>query len=318
MELSGVFYAADAPYDPVYTPDIVFAHRETGDLKLQLLTPGYPNLPPEKKSSLFNIIRKENNLPAPEPKQNPARYPLIVDIPGSGWSGTTGYPHVPHMIDLCKRGFVVACIEYRGTFKDDVRFPAAVQDAKEAIRFLRAHAGMYLIDPDHVALLGDSSGGHTAAMAALTGDEPRFNIGEHLDQPTVVNSCVLFYAPNDLTNLVADRKAEGKHLRPTEDPWPFEGREIFHNDFMNDPAAMLADASATNYISADKKMPSFVFINGDEDPIIPMLQGDRFCKRVRECGGRAEFYKVLGGMHGKGCWSDDVMDLVGKFLHATI
>jgi acetyl esterase/lipase len=50
-----------------------------------------------------------------------------------------------------------------------------VQDTKEAIRYLRAHAGEYHIDTAHVGLLGDSSGGHTVAMAALTGDEPRFN-----------------------------------------------------------------------------------------------------------------------------------------------
>lgn len=97
------------------------------------------------------------------------------------------------MVELARQGFVVASIAYRGTFKDDVRFPAAVQDTKEAIRYLRANAAQYHIDPAHVTLLGDSSGGHTAAMAALTGSEERFNIGEHLDERTDVSACVIFY-----------------------------------------------------------------------------------------------------------------------------
>ena len=65
---------------------------------------------------------------------------------------------MPKIVELAKLGFVVASIEYRGTYKEDVRFPAAVQDTKEAIRFLRANAETYHVDPAHVMLLGDSSG----------------------------------------------------------------------------------------------------------------------------------------------------------------
>ncbi|MBQ4086344.1 MAG: alpha/beta hydrolase [Clostridia bacterium] len=318
MEFSGILYASQNKYDVVYTHDVVFAHRETGDLKMQILTPARPNLPDEHKHALFTMLKKEKKLPERKPEPETRRFPLIVDVPGSGWSGATGYVHVPNMIDLARAGYVVASIEYRGTFKDDVRFPAAVQDCKEAVRFLRAHADEYLVDVNRIALLGDSSGGHTVAMAALTGDEERFNIGDHLDQPTKVNSCVIFYGPNDLEHLVADRKAEGKRLRPGEDPWPFEGKEIFHFDFDNDPETYLADASATNYIAPGKPMPAFLFLNGDQDPIIPLRQGDRFCKKVRECGGRAEFYKIVGGGHGNGCWTEDAMALVKKFLDATV
>ena len=318
MELTGTLYASRQRCDVAYTPDIVYAHRKTGDLKLQLLTPAWPNLPREEKPSLFTILNKDKPKPPADPYPEKRRFPLIVDVPGSGWSGTTGYVHIPNMMDLARAGYVVASIEYRGTFKDDVRFPAAVQDCKEAVRFLRAHADEFLIDPERVALLGDSSGGHTVAMAALTGDEPRFNIGEHLDQSTSVSSCVIFYGPNDLEHLVADRKAEGKKLRPGEDPWPFEGREIFHFDFDSAPERYLADASATNYITPGKPMPDFLFLCGDEDPIIPLRQGDRFCKRVRECGGRAEFYKILGGGHGSGCWTESSLDLVRRFLDSTV
>lgn len=318
MEISRTIYAdACDAYDPVYTPDVVFAHRETGDLKLQLLTPIRPDIPRPQNHALYAKIDKERNRQHeehPMPPKDTRKFPLILDIPGSGWSGAEGYAHVPRMMELAKQGFAVACISYRGTFKDDVRFPAAVQDAKEAIRFLRAHADMYHIDPEHVTVLGDSSGGHTAAFVALTGEEEKFNIGEHLDQSTSVNACVLFYAPNDLPNLVPDRIAEGKHLRPGEGEYPFEAREIYQDDFLKNPAAMLADASPINYISSEKRLPAFLFLQGDDDPIIPMAQGLRFCDRVRECGGRAEFVKIAGGAHGNGCWTKEAMALVTQFL----
>lgn len=286
---------------------------------LQILTPAQPNIPRPPKPSLFTQLAAEGKLKMAKHEPDPRRFPLIVDVPGSGWSGAEGYAHVPHMVELAKHGYVVASIAYRGTFKDDVRFPAAVQDTKEAIRFMRAHADEYLVDVNHIALLGDSSGGHTVAMAALTGDEERFNIGENLDQTTAINSCVIYYGPNDLLNLVADRIAEKKRIRPGEGEFPFEAREIYKDDFLKNPHQMLADASPINYISAEKKMPAFLFLQGDEDPIIPLAQGDRFCRRVRECGGRAEFYKIVGGGHGGiGCWTPEALTLIRKFLDATV
>lgn len=315
MEISRTFYSdAHTAHEVTYTPDIVFAHRETGDLKLQLLSPAAPNLPPRFVNPIFAELEKEGKIP-PHPKDT-RRFPLLVDVPGSGWSGAQGYAHVPKMVELAKLGFVVASLEYRGTYKEDVRFPAAVQDTKEAIRFLRANAETYHVDPAHVMLLGDSSGGHTVAMAALTGNEERFNIGEHLDQSTEVESCVIFYGPNDLLNLVPDRLAEHKKLRPGEGEFPFEAREIFKEDFRQNPEGMLADASPINYIERAKKLSAFLFIQGEEDPIIPMRQGLRFCEKVREHGGRAEFVKVCGAGHGTGCWPKEVMEMMGQFLRA--
>ena len=316
MEISRTIYSnAKSEYEISYTPDIVYAHRETRDLKLQLLSPATPDLPQTQHDHpLYAQLAKEGKMP-PRPKDL-RRFPLIVDVPGSGWSGAEGYSHIPKMVQLAELGFVVASIGYRGTYKDDVRFPAAVQDTKEAIRYLRAHAEMFHIDPEHVLLLGDSSGGHTVAMAALTGNEERFNIGENLEQSTQVNACVIFYGPNDLLHLVSDRLAEGKRLRPGEGEFPFEAREIFQEDFLKDPEQMLADASPINYIEKAEKLPPFLFLQGEEDPIIPMQQGLRFCQKIRDCGGRAEFVKICGAGHGQGCWTKEAMDIIAHFIQA--
>ncbi len=290
MDCSGVIYAdMSRQHDVTYLHDITFAHRATGDLTLQLLLPSRT-----KKNEVF---------------------PLVIDVPGSGWSGADGHRHVPLLVSLAQAGYAVACISYRGTFRDNVRFPAAVQDLKEAIRFMRANAEKYSIDPDRIALFGDSSGGHTVILGALTENDPRFNIGEHLDVDACVRACVAFYAPNDFVHLVSDRLEERKKLRPGEGEFPFEGREIYADDFLIEPHEKLVEASAFTYIEGCKKLPPFIFLQGDDDPIIPMRQGLRFCEAIRDYGGRAEFYKIAGGGHGRGCFSPQTMELVEHFLN---
>lgn len=315
-QLAGTLYADFSGCDVTLTPNVVYAHRESRDLTMQILTPYRPNYP--WKPPVFKPNDPKAHFHHGAPQKDARRFPLIVAVPGSGWSGGEGMAYVPRMVELAAHGYVVACISYRGTFRDDVRFPAAVQDTKEAVRFMRAHAEEYLVDVDRVALLGDSSGGHTVALAALTGDEPRFTLGEHLEQTSRVKSCVIFYGPNDLLNLVPDRLAEGKTLRPGEGEYPFEAREIFQDDFLQAPKEMLAEASPINYIRKDGPLPPFLFFNGDKDPIIPVQQGVRFCEKVRACGGVADFNKIIGAAHGAGCWTKETMQLIIRFLGATV
>lgn len=66
------------------------------------------------------------------------------------------------------------------------------------------------------------------------------------------------------------------------------------------------------------KLSPFLYVQGDEDGIIPMAQGLRFCDRLRECGGRAEFLKIAGGEHGTGVWSQEMLAYVSSFFKAYI
>ena len=190
---------------------------------------------------------------------------------------------------------------------------------KEAVRFLRAHADDYRIDPKRVGLLGDSSGGHTAAMASLAPDSAaEFNVGDNLDQSSEVSACCCVYGPVDLINLVQDRLNEHKTLRPEEEVFPkgapFEALEIWQERYKEDPEKYLRIASPYYRIENAEKLPPFLFVQGDEDGIIPMAQGLRFCDKLREYGGRAEFLKVAGGEHGTGVWSREMLEYVVQFF----
>lgn len=319
MEIAKTIYA-DMGYEVTYTPDIVFAHRETGDLTLQLVTPRPPVLPP-REENFYNPIKEKferwGRPLVPDTAKEERRFPLIVDCPGSGWAGADGHRHIPYLVDLARNGFAAAGISYRGTYRDNVVFPAAVQDLKEAVRFLRANAGAFHIDPDRVGLLGDSSGGNTVAMAALA-DGEKYDIGEHLDISSKVSACCCVYGPVDLLNLVQDRIDEHKPLRPDEAPFPegvpFEAMEIWQEKYLDDPAGFMREASPYYCIHEGEKPVPFQYIIGDDDPIIPMAQGLRFCEKLRECGGRAELIKVAGGEHGNGVWTKEMMENVIQFF----
>ena len=331
MDISKTIYSCKhREYDVVYTPDVVYAHRPCGELTLQVVSPIPPALPP-RKETWYNPIREKfarwhkegGDLVAAEKRKEIPLFPLIVDCPGSGWAGADGHGHLPHLVDLARAGFVAAAISYRGTYRDNVVFPAAVQDLKEAVRFLRANAQAYHIDPDRVGLLGDSSGGNTVALAALTADEDtRFNLGEHMDQSAAVRACCCVYGPVDLIHLVQDRLDEGKRLRPEEavfpEGMPFEAMEIWQETYREDPEGCLRAASPFYYVETAEKLPPFLYVQGDEDAIIPMAQGLRFCDALRARGGRAEFLKVAGGEHGTGVWSREMMDYVTDFFKTYI
>ncbi len=333
MNIARTLYKKDAlEYNVCYVHDVVFAERNGKELKLQLVCPvspvwdGQPGpmTPVQKKFAEWrkkDAGDKKAAVPKPPMKHEEPRFPLIVDVPGSGWGGAEGYGHVPYLVDLARHGFVAAAISYRGTYKDNVVFPAAVQDTKEAIRFLRANAVKYHIDPDRVGLLGDSSGGNTVSMAALTGDdEVEFNIGENFDQSSEVKACCNFYGPVDLLGLLSDRIAEGKRLRPgeAEEGLPFEAMEIWQEEYKTSPEEHLRLASPHYRIESAKHLPPFLFIQGEEDGIIPVAQGLRFCDKLREHGGRAEFVKVVGAGHGADCWSKEALELVVQFFRTYL
>ena len=332
MEIAKTIYSAmNTEYDPVCVPDVVFARRESGDLTLQLMLPVDPGiLPPvdyydpigPKMEEWASRGAKPLHVPAPED----AKFPLIVCCPGSGWAGADGHQYMARLVSLARRGFASAAVSYRGTYRDDVVFPAAVQDLREAVRFLRANAPQFRIDPDRVGLLGDSSGGNTAAIAALAGSEVpgfpelRFDAGEYPEVSSDVKAVCLVYAPVDLLNMLDDRVREGKLLRPGEEEsgLPFERMEIWQDRYRDDPERYLAAASPISYVGDAAHLPPVLFVQGDEDQIIPMAQGLRFCEKLRERGGRAEFVKVAGGDHGGGIWSREMLDLTAQFFKAYL
>ena len=102
--------------------------------------------------------------------------PLLIWIHGGGWMGGSK-SQCPYLYQL-RRGYIVASVEYR--FSQKALFPAQIQDCQAAIRWLRANARKYNIDPDRIGVGGASAGGHLAALVGTSGGHKAFPpIGGH-------------------------------------------------------------------------------------------------------------------------------------------
>jgi acetyl esterase/lipase len=136
------------------------------------------------------------------PHKQGERLPLVVWVHGGAWiSGDKANPRAPR--ELGDR-YIVASIDYR--LSKEATFPAQIYDCKAAIRWLRANADQYDIDPDRIGAWGGSAGGHLVALLGTSGgvEELEGDVGDYLDRSSVVQAVCDFYGPTDLALLYND------------------------------------------------------------------------------------------------------------------
>lgn len=124
--------------------------------------------------------------------------PAIVYYPGGGFTSANHEKFIEMRMALAKAGFVVAAAEYR-TVPD--RYPALINDAKAAVRYLRAHARKFGIDPQRIGVIGDSAGGYVAQMMGTTNGEKQFDTGDFTEVSSDVQAAVTIYGISNLMNI---------------------------------------------------------------------------------------------------------------------
>lgn len=272
--------------------DIIYANRDGRDLKMHILEP-------------------KVHFGAPDEEQEaPHKWPCIAYIQGSAFHEQWLWNNISRHIRAAEHGYAVAIIEYRPS---EVKpFPAQMQDAKTGIRFLRKNAEKYNIDPEHIAVAGDSSGGHTALMAGFTGDdEPDTDL---YNEYSAKVSCIIdVYGPT-VFSLMNYYESSQNHY----DPDSPEGFEIGHKNVLENPE--LANATIPmNYLSPDKKTPPVLIIHGGRDMLVPFNQSCRLYTYMKEMGKDVTFYKIDDASHGGlGFDNDTILNIVMDFLKANI
>ncbi len=209
--------------------------------------------------------------------------PVLILIHGGGFLKGDKSLNNTRIQKMTKLGFVSASAMYR--LAPEHKFPAALDDIKLAIRFLKANAERYHIDPERIIVSGSSSGSYLAIMAGVTGNSDVFSDhGVYSDVDSSVHAVMGQSSP------IADFRLEKYSDRPTVN------RLIDSNS--NDREKILAAMSPITYL--DKNDPAIFLSHGDADPVLPVDMSREFVNELEKIGHSYEYHEVKGGTHSFG------------------
>ena len=226
--------------------------------------------------------------------------PLILFVQGSSWTTPNLGYEIPMLSHFAEEGCIVATVSHRSA-QDGFPFPAFLEDVKCAIRFLRANAVTYSIDPQRIMAFGTSSGGNTVCLLGLTGDDPALRTAEYADQSDAVCAVAACFAPTDLPALFDYLKAMPNITA------------VMAAYFGADPAqwdSVMRRWSPVYRVEAGKAYPPFLLLHGTADPVVPCDQMDKLYTRLAEAGADVQAYYVDGAEHEGNFWSPDVRRVI--------
>ena len=241
------------------------------------------------------------NLARPAKTDGPV--PVVLVIHGGGWAAGNRSQHDDLTWKFAQRSYVSATISYR--FAPQHLFPAQVEDAKCAVRFLRAHAAKYQLDPTRVGAMGFSAGAHLAMMLG-TMDKADGLEGEGgwPDQSSKVQAVVSFVGPTDLK---ADDFGE----------MSLGILRNFVGGTQAEKLELCRKASPITFVNAGDA-PMLLF-QGTRDPLIPNTQAYKMAEALTAAGVKGRVELILGGGHG---WGSDEMDRtleeMYRFFNSTL
>jgi acetyl esterase/lipase len=219
------------------------------------------------------------------PAQGDGPFPTVLCIHGGGFRAGTRDSYDGLIRQLAERGYVAATVTYRLAPK--YPFPAAIYDVKAAVRWLRANAAKYHIDPDHIGVTGGSAGGHLAQFLGVTADVKEFEGDEgNLDQSSRVTCVVNDYGPSDFT------KSYGKSVDAAEVLPLFLGGNLEQQRQKHILASPL-------YWVTPHAAPTLC-IHGTKDNYVAYEQAVWMVDKLLAAGVEAELMTMDGAGHGFG------------------
>jgi acetyl esterase/lipase len=227
------------------------------------------------------------------PEKVSGRLPMIVWIHGGGWSRGRKEGHSP-AVTLVQDGYAVASIDFRLT--GVAPFPAQIEDCKAAVRWLRANASKYNLDPDRIGVWGFSSGGHLAALLGTSGGVKELEgNGDNMSYSSRVQAVCVVSGPGDLLQLYRDATGpSGAEMNPKVKP----GLEALIGVPVEENKTKAMAASPISYVSKDD--PPFLIIQGENDPTVPVSLTQSFFAALKAAGVDATLEIATGRGHGVG------------------
>lgn len=212
------------------------------------------------------------------PKNIQKDTPCLVFIHGGGWKKGKKENYLRYNIDFAERGYITASISYR--LSGVAKFPAAVIDAKNAIRWIRANAGDYQIDPEQIVAIGGSAGGHLSLMVGHADDTGFESEEKYKDVSSEVKAVVNFYGVADMTTPTAIKAHQvlsfmGKNYAEAEDDYKL--------------------ASPMTHLKVDG--PPTLSFHGSIDELVPVSQSEILHQRLDELGVENYLDVIQGWPH---------------------
>lgn len=204
----------------------------------------------------------------------------LILIHGGGWKSGNRGDYRYYGVKFAQQGYVAASIDYR--LRDVALFPASVEDAKCAVRWMRASAAKLHVDPQRIAVAGGSAGGHLAMMVGYSSDVPALEGGGgHQQTSSRVQAVVDFYGPVDLTT-------------------PYARTHDLVTGYLGKPFAEAPEvyrrASPMTYITDDD--PPTLILHGTIDDLVPIRQADALAAALEKAGVPHRYQRLEGWPHG--------------------
>lgn len=234
------------------------------------------------------------------------KYPLIVYVQGSAWMKQEMHS-MPQLTKMAKKGYVIAIVEYRHSAV--AGFPAQIEDTKTAIRFMKKNGEKYNADTSKIILWGDSSGGHTVLMTAVTVNQNKFDDEGQDKDPISLKAVIDFYGPTDISKMnkepstwdhITDKSPEGMFLG---------GVNVLENPDKVKPTIPM------NYVAQDQTIPPILIAHGNKDRLVPFGQSVMMFDALKKNNKDAVMYQINGADHGGApFWSKEMLEIVDQFI----
>ncbi|MCB1228295.1 MAG: alpha/beta hydrolase, partial [Verrucomicrobiales bacterium] len=227
------------------------------------------------------------------------RLPVVLWVHGGGWN--QGSKDRCPAAWLAQKGFAVASVEYR--LSTEARWPAQMEDCRDAVRWLRDHAAELGFDADHIGVWGGSAGGH---LVALMGTLP---LPEGEKTSARVQAVCDWYGPSDLLTMPPNVVSEKRSREQVEKS---NGAILLGAPIMDVPE-LAKRCSAFHQVSAGDA--PFLIMHGEKDPMVPLEQSEKLDAALRGAGVESELVIIPEGGHGGAAFQTDaVREKVQRFF----
>jgi len=270
--------SAEVPSDVLATKEVVYASYPGREMHLDLFQP-----------------RKQGTFPA------------VILVHGGAWITGSHAMENPFAIELARRGYVAATIEYR--LSNEAKYPAQIHDLKAAVRWLRANAARYQIDPNRIAAIGASAGGHLVALLGATNELSNLEgSGDNRNVSSKVQSVVDIDGPAtfiDPGNIEKEKKG------------PLDTNTRLIGATYNEKPDVWQDASPITHVNP--KSASVLFINSSS--YRPFQQREEMRDKLKALGITSEIVVIPNTPHPFWLfhpWFDKTIEYVDEFLQRTM